>query len=121
MSDTERQMDALVSTATAQLESLEKALHGLDQIRGRFRTDDGIITAEVDGNGALIGLWLAEAITRHPPAEVGPLITWVVQQAAQIAVAERAKVLAQLNEDFGAPVTSEHPDVELSGGVARPN
>ena len=59
-------MDARVADATDRLADLERALHDLAQIRGRHTTPDGLITALVDGHGALIELHLAETITTLP-------------------------------------------------------
>ena len=113
-SESAASMDALVTDAAAKLESLETALHGLNQIRARFSTDDGLVTAEVDGNGALTGLWLAEGITQRPAREVGPLITWASQEAARRASDQRSAVLARLNAGFGAPVAGQAQDASTA-------
>ncbi len=110
------EMDALVAQATEKLEALEAALYGLKQIRGRFTTQDGSITTEVDSEGALVGLDLAESITSQPPAEVGKAIVWACKQAAEQAGAQRSAVVATLNSSFtsapgnigGGPNSAEH-------------
>jgi DNA-binding protein YbaB len=94
------EMDALVERATAKLEHLEQALDGLNRVRGEFTTEDGAITAEVDGNGALSGLWLAESVTEMQARELGRLITSACQQAAAVAGEQRSKILATLNDGF---------------------
>ncbi|WP_406236597.1 YbaB/EbfC family nucleoid-associated protein [Nocardia sp. NBC_01009] len=104
------EMDALVANATQKLEALEAALYGLKQVRGRFRTEDGAVSAEVDSDGALVALTLSESVTTLPPAEVGQLIVWACKQAAEDAGTQRSKVVATLNESFvpaaeGAPGT----------------
>ncbi|RJO72243.1 YbaB/EbfC family DNA-binding protein [Nocardia panacis] len=96
------EMDALVANATAKLEALEAALYGLKQVRGRFTSEDGMVTAEVDSDGALVGLSLAETVTALPPAEVGQLIVWAARQASEHAGSQRSKVVATLNESFVA-------------------
>ena len=94
------EMDALVAGVTAKLESLESALDAFGKISARYTTDDGVITAEVDGNGALTGLWLEEAITQWQAKQAGEQITTACRRAAVIAAHERALVIARLNEAF---------------------
>lgn len=94
------EMDALVNQATEKLEHLEEALDSLQKVRARFSADDGSVTAEVDGNGALVGLWLDESITEKTAKDVGELITSASQQAALLASEKRAAVLDRLNAAF---------------------
>ena len=112
------EMDALVARATDKLEALEAALYGLQQVRGRYRADDGSVTVEVDSNGALVGLELAESVSSRPPAEVGQLITWACQQAARDAGAQRSEVVGTLNAAFTSP-ESETPGSGTTGGRAE--
>ncbi|MGW6334082.1 YbaB/EbfC family nucleoid-associated protein [Nocardia rhamnosiphila] len=99
------EMDALVADATRKLEALEAALYGLKQVRGRFGTEDGMVTAEVDSDGALVSLQLTEAVTALPPAEAAQLVIWACRQAAEDAGGRRSEVVAALNESF-APASS---------------
>ncbi|MFQ6225841.1 YbaB/EbfC family DNA-binding protein [Nocardia sp. NPDC002869] len=99
------EMDALVADATRKLEALEAALYGLKQVRGRFGTEDGMVTAEVDSDGALVSLQLTEAVTALPPAEAAQLVIWACRQAAEDAGGRRSEVVAALNESF-APAPS---------------
>ncbi|MBF6330960.1 YbaB/EbfC family nucleoid-associated protein [Nocardia transvalensis] len=96
------EMDALVAQATQKLEALEAALYGLKQVRGRYTTEDGSVSVEVDSDGALVALTLAETVTSRSPAEVGQAIIWACQQAAQNAGEQRSKVVAELNSTFVA-------------------
>ncbi|GAB2566496.1 YbaB/EbfC family nucleoid-associated protein [Nocardia heshunensis] len=94
------EMDALLDRVNQQLETLEATLHGLSQVRARFSADDRSVTAEVDADGALTGLWLSESVTSRSPAELSRLILWACQQAAQEATAQRARIVARLNESL---------------------
>ncbi|WP_054815683.1 YbaB/EbfC family nucleoid-associated protein [Nocardia arizonensis] len=94
------EMDALVANATAKLEALEAALYGLEQVRGQFTTEDGVVSVEVNSDGALVGLTLSEGVTSMAPADVGQLIIWACRQASEDAGAQRSKVVATLNESF---------------------
>ncbi|WP_330183219.1 YbaB/EbfC family nucleoid-associated protein [Nocardia sp. NBC_01503] len=104
------EMDALVNGVTNQLEALETALAGLRGVRGRFTSADRSVSAEVDGDGALTGLWLAESVTTRPPAEVAQLILWASREAAARATAQRAEVLAGLNESLAPGNVGGDPD-----------
>ncbi|HEY5852821.1 MAG TPA: YbaB/EbfC family nucleoid-associated protein [Aldersonia sp.] len=93
-------MDTLVGDATARLADLERAMHDLAEVRGRHTTPDGLITALVDGHGALIELHLAEAITTLPAREIGPAVAAACAEAAARAAERRAEVVAQLSAAF---------------------
>ncbi|MFI6870009.1 YbaB/EbfC family nucleoid-associated protein [Nocardia sp. NPDC050406] len=104
------EMDGLVRGVTDQLEALEAALYELKRIRGRFRSEDGSVTAEVDGEGALTGLWLAESVTARQPAEVSQLILWACARAAEEAGSQRSRIVARLNESFAPGNVAGNPD-----------
>ncbi|MEC3954835.1 YbaB/EbfC family nucleoid-associated protein [Nocardia sp. CDC153] len=97
------EMDALLDRVNQQLETLEATLHGLAQVRARFTAEDHSVTAEVDADGALTGLWLAESVTARSPSEVSRLILWACQQAASEATAQRSRIIARLNESIRTP------------------
>ncbi|MEU1985316.1 YbaB/EbfC family nucleoid-associated protein [Nocardia sp. NPDC019395] len=108
------EMDALVAGATQKLEALEAALYGLKQVRGQFTTEDGMVSAEVDSDGALVGLRLTEAVTSLPPAEAAQLIIQACRQAAESAGNQRSEVVAALNESF-APAGQAVPETTGKG------
>ncbi|MFB7878154.1 MULTISPECIES: YbaB/EbfC family nucleoid-associated protein [unclassified Nocardia] len=101
------EMDALVAGVTGKLEALEAALYGLKQVNGRFTTEDGLVTAEVNSDGALVALSLDEGITALAPPEAAQLILSACRQATETAGAERSNIIATLNES-------------LTGGAAQP-
>ena len=112
------EMDALVAGATEKLEALEAALYGLKQVRGRFTTEDGMVSVDVDSEGAMVGLRLSESVTSLPPADTAQLIVWACRQAAEDAGAQRSEVVAALNESFApqsADVADETPAAGPSG------
>ncbi|MFE3027569.1 YbaB/EbfC family DNA-binding protein, partial [Nocardia tengchongensis] len=78
------EMDALIRGVTDKLEVLEATLRGLGAVRGRYAASDGSVTAEVDAEGALTALWLAESVTARAPAEVSRLVLWAAQRAAAV-------------------------------------
>ncbi|MEV6071673.1 YbaB/EbfC family nucleoid-associated protein [Nocardia sp. NPDC052001] len=104
------EMDALVNGVTNQLEALESALAGLRGVRAEFTSEDRSVTAEVDGDGALTGLWLAESVTSRPPAEVSRLVLWASRRAAALATEQRAEILAGLNRSLAPGNVGGDPD-----------
>ncbi|MGV9834434.1 YbaB/EbfC family nucleoid-associated protein [Nocardia niigatensis] len=99
------ELDALVGGINDKLETLEATLHALSRIRGRCSSEDGSVTAEVDGDGALTGLWLADSVTSHAPAEVSRLILWACRRAAAEATAQRSRIVARLNDSLAPAET----------------
>ncbi|MFD3595315.1 YbaB/EbfC family nucleoid-associated protein [Nocardia sp. NPDC058640] len=97
------EMDALVAGVTGKLEALEAALYGLKQVNGRFTTEDGLVTAEVNSDGALVALQLDEAITTMAPTEAAALILAACKQATETAGAARSDIIATLNESLTGP------------------
>jgi DNA-binding protein YbaB len=93
-------MDALVKSATDKLEALEQAMYELASIRAIHTTPDGLVEATADGDGALVGLWLAESITQRTAKEVGDLVVEASQAAVAEAGRQRSAVMAKLNQCF---------------------
>ncbi|APB01362.1 hypothetical protein [Nocardia seriolae] len=104
------EMDALLERVNRQLETLEATLQGLSQVRARFTAEDRSVTAEVDADGALTGLWLAESMTTRSPVEVSRLILWACQQAALEATVQRSRIVARLNDSLISRNVVADPD-----------
>lgn len=93
-------MDAIVGRAYAQVELLEGALSGLQDIKARVSSKNDEVTAEVDGNGTLVGLWMNDSITTLDARTVSTLVTQTAQAAAAKASEQRMQVLTQLQGSF---------------------
>jgi DNA-binding protein YbaB len=63
---------------------------GLDELRARARSDDGLVTAVVDGSGRLLELRFEPTAMRKPSAELADLARGTVV-AAQDAAREQAR------------------------------
>lgn len=99
----ESQMDAIVGRATAQVNLLEDALAGLHHIKARATSKDDEVTAEVDGNGTLVGLWMNDSVTKLDARTVATLVTETSQAAATLASEQRMQVLTRLQDSFESP------------------
>jgi DNA-binding protein YbaB len=94
------EMDALVQNASDKLEALEEALYRLNQIRGVYTSADGQIEATADGHGALVGLWMDDAVTQLNPKDLGERVVETSRLAVAEAGKQRSVVLAKLNQAF---------------------
>lgn len=97
----EQSIDGIVGRAYAQVELLEGTLTGLQNIRARASSDNHEVTAEVDGDGTLVGLWMNDAVTTLDARTVASLVTDTAQAAAAAASEQRMQVLTQLQDSFG--------------------
>ncbi|KUI32789.1 hypothetical protein AU194_25805 [Mycobacterium sp. GA-2829] len=82
--------------ARRQAATLADAADALAAGRGRARSADGVVAAEVDGHGILLALTLADPATRLPPERLGAAIVETVQAAARDARVRRHAVLGDL-------------------------
>ncbi|EOM75442.1 YbaB/EbfC family DNA-binding protein [Rhodococcus rhodnii] len=96
-------IDAIVERVQNQVAVLDQALGDLQGVRGRASSPDGLVTAEVDGNGALVGLWIDDAVARHDAAHVAMLVTQTASRAAADASAHREQLMATFADDFADP------------------
>ena len=94
-------MDAIVGRATEQVNLLEEALAGLQSITARAASESDQVTAEVDGNGALTGLWMDDSISSLDARTLAAMITSTTQEAARLATEQRTRVMTALQDGFG--------------------
>ncbi|MCQ4120305.1 YbaB/EbfC family nucleoid-associated protein [Rhodococcus tibetensis] len=97
----EREMDTIVGRATEQVNLLEEALDGLRSIKARASSESDHVTAEVDGNGTLTGLWMNDSIAGLDSSALATLITSTTQEAARLATEQRTQVMTALHDAFG--------------------
>ncbi|ELB87824.1 YbaB/EbfC family nucleoid-associated protein [Rhodococcus opacus] len=97
----EHDMDAIVWRATEQVNLLEEALAGLQAIKARASSESDQVTAEVDGNGTLTGLWMDDSISTLDARTLATMITSTTQEAARLATEQRARVMTTLQDGFG--------------------
>jgi transcriptional regulator NrdR family protein len=99
-------MDELEARARAQLDRLRDVNEQLAAISERETSPDDRVTAEVDGIGALTGLWFAPSAHEVGSAELGNLIVATAAVAAGRAFVRRAAVLEDFNESFAELIAS---------------
>ncbi|MFW0784081.1 YbaB/EbfC family DNA-binding protein [Gordonia sp. CPCC 206044] len=93
-------MDELEARARTHLDRLSALAERYAAISVRETSPDERVTAEVDGVGALTGLWLAPGACDD---DLGPRIVEVATAAAHLALARRALITAEFTESFAGP------------------
>jgi DNA-binding protein YbaB len=93
-------MDELEARANAQLNGLHELNEQFSAISVRESSPDDFVTVEVDGVGALTGLWLAPEAADLGADGLGQQIVATAALAAQRAFARRAAVIEEFNESF---------------------
>ncbi|MGK8520570.1 YbaB/EbfC family nucleoid-associated protein [Nocardia asteroides] len=92
-------MDELIARVQNQLYRLTDLDDAVKRIRVTETSADGAVTAEVDGNAALVGLSFSGAITKLSPAEFGETVVETARAAAHRAFAERGDLITAFNEE----------------------
>ncbi|MGV9868758.1 YbaB/EbfC family nucleoid-associated protein [Rhodococcus koreensis] len=80
---------------------LEEALAGLQSITARASSESDQVTAEVDGNGTLTGLWMDDSISSLDAHTLATMITSTTREAARLATEQRTRVMTALQDGFG--------------------
>ncbi|EME65837.1 MULTISPECIES: YbaB/EbfC family nucleoid-associated protein [Rhodococcus] len=101
MSASDQRVTEIVESVRTRLGALQDCVAALGVVSGTATSPDGLVRAEVDGNGALTGLWLAEALRGHHTRDVTASILATAHEAARVAAAERARLLGELRGALG--------------------
>ena len=103
-------MDELESRAASQLGRLHDFSDGLRRISVRESSTDDLITVEVNGNGAMTGLWLGSGANELGATALGETIVATATRAAQRAFARRAALTEDFADSFAELVQSRPDD-----------
>ncbi|MEV5649108.1 YbaB/EbfC family nucleoid-associated protein [Nocardia sp. NPDC052254] len=108
-------MDELVARSERQLERMRDLGDRMAGVRVRESSPDGVVTVEVDGNGALLDLVFSPLVNRLSPKEFEQLVVSTAQSAAARAFARRGELITAFNEESAAgpePAVQEPPRSE---------
>ncbi|MFI6046328.1 YbaB/EbfC family nucleoid-associated protein [Nocardia sp. NPDC051321] len=95
-------MDELIARVQQQMYRLRDLNEATTGILMTETSEDGSVTASVDGNGALVGLSLSGAIAKLSPADFEKTLVDTARAAAYRAFAERAELVTAYNEESAA-------------------
>ncbi|WP_227998547.1 YbaB/EbfC family nucleoid-associated protein [Nocardia australiensis] len=92
-------MDELMASVQRRLYRMRDLADDMAGVRARETAPDGSITAEVDGNGALLNLEFSQAISRMSPTEFESTLVATAGAAARRAFEQRGQVVIAFNEE----------------------
>ncbi|WP_405489176.1 YbaB/EbfC family nucleoid-associated protein [Nocardia sp. NBC_00511] len=92
-------MDELQEQVRRQLYRFQDLSDQMAAVRGRETSEDGAVTVEVDGNGALQDLRFSSAVSRMTPAEFERAVVGTSAAAARRAFERRAEIVNRFNEE----------------------
>lgn len=92
-------MDELEARANRALDRLRDLTDRMNAVRARKASSDGVVTVEVDGNGALRDLVLTAGIAKLSPKEFEQVLVSTAAEAARAAFAERADLVTTFNRE----------------------
>lgn len=92
-------MDELIARVQQQMYRLRDLNEATTGILMTETSEDGSVTASVDGNGALVGLSLTGAVAKLSPTDFEKTLVDTARAAAYRAFAERAELVTAYNEE----------------------
>lgn len=95
-------MDELIARVQQQMYRLRDLNEATTGILMTETSEDGAVTATVDGNGALVDLSLTAAIAKLSPADFEKTLVDTARAAAYRAFAQRAELVTAYNEESAA-------------------
>lgn len=90
--------DSLIDRLVAQRDLLQEMDDRCASISGHATSPDESVSVDVDGRGAMTGLWLEPDALELEPDALAKLIVETAAAAAQVAVNRQNAVVDQLNE-----------------------
>jgi hypothetical protein len=90
--------DSLIERMAAQRDLLQEIDDRCSSISGRAASPDESVSVEVDGLGAMTGLWLEHRALELEPDALAKLIVDTAAAAAQVAVDRQNAVVDELND-----------------------
>ena len=107
-------MKTLANSVLARIEKQRDLMEALNTqttgIRVRVSSPDKVVTVEVDGVGAMTGLWLNAGISKHTDSSLAALIVETAQYAARASLQRRNELVSEFTARF---------DEEQSAGLER--
>ncbi|MBF6356156.1 YbaB/EbfC family nucleoid-associated protein [Nocardia higoensis] len=92
-------MDELEASVRRRLYRMRDLVDDMSGVRATATSEDGAITVEVDGNGALLNLSFGEGISSLSPADFEQCLVSTATAAAATAFARRAELVTAFNEE----------------------
>jgi len=94
--------DSLIERMVAQRDLLQEMDDRCSSISGQATSPDELVSVEVDGLGAMTGLWLDQQALTQDPEILAKLIVTTAAAAAQVAIDRQNIVVDELNDRMRA-------------------
>ncbi|WP_306360374.1 YbaB/EbfC family nucleoid-associated protein [Nocardia sp. CC227C] len=93
-------MDELQARVQQQVYRMQDLREAMSGVRGRETSEDGNVTVEVDGNGALRDLAFTSGISRLTPDELERAVVGTAAAAARTAFEQRADLVRRFTDEL---------------------
>lgn len=115
--------DGLADSVIARIIKQRDLIQAMDEhcksISVRVTCRDGSVSVEVDGLGAMTGLWLGDNAYRNGAGTLAALIVETAQEAARVALERQKYLLARFTERLST--LQRAPLARRDGTVVRPD
>jgi DNA-binding protein YbaB len=98
----EHSADAVLARVARQRDLVAAMDEQCRSISARVSSRDGAVSAQVDGYGALTGLWLGDTAHRHSATELETLIIETAHAAARVGQERLNHLMAEFTRRFSA-------------------
>jgi DNA-binding protein YbaB len=94
--------DSLIARIVLQRNLMQAMDEHCKSISARVTSGDKTVSVQVDGLGAMTGLWLGESAYRNGPDALAQLIVDTARAAAKVALDRQAFLLKEFNDRLRA-------------------
>lgn len=88
----------VMAAARARLNQMRDLSEGLARIRCRATSEDGMVTATVDAQGALVDLQFDRSINNLTPPQFGKALVEASDAALRAAMAQKTALIEEFND-----------------------
>ena len=111
--------DSVIARIVKQRDLMSAMHDHCKSISARVTSRDKTVSVEVDGLGAMTGLWLAESAYRNGPDALAKLIVDTADAAAKVAMARQSFLVKEFTEQLTA--LQQAPLARRDGSTFRPD
>jgi DNA-binding protein YbaB len=111
--------DSVIARIVKQRDLMSSMYEHCKSISARVTSRDRTVSVEVDGLGAMTGLWLGESAYRKGPDALAKLIVDTADAAAKVAMARQSFLVKEFTEQLAA--LQQAPLARRDGSTFRPD
>jgi DNA-binding protein YbaB len=111
--------DSVIARIVKQRDLMSAMHEHCKSISARVTSRDKTVSVEVDGLGAMTGLWLAESAYRNGPDALAKLVVDTADAAAKVAMARQSFLVEEFTERLAA--LQQAPLARRNGSTFQPD